>query len=159
MDAFTTPVIVKENSVQHLERIDFSSDSTFKYNEAWLQTFLFDHYQSIPVAEVDTTFSEIIPVCTELNTPAGPLDILYVTPKGKLVILEAKLWRNPEARRKVVAQLLDYAKELNRWSYEDLQREISRVTKKKGNVLFNLVKEKFPDSNEAEFVDEVTRSL
>ncbi len=74
-------------------------------------------------------------------------------------MVEAKLWRNPEARRKVVGQILDYAKELSRWDYEDLQREVSRSTKRKGNVLFDLVAELYPETNEADFVDEVTRSL
>ena len=100
-----------------------------------------------------------MPICMELNTPAGPLDALYVTPTGRLVILEAKLWRNPEARRKVVAQILDYAKEFSRWDYEDLQRETSRRLGRKGNALFELVLEKYPDTNEAQFVDEVQQSL
>ena len=65
----------------------------------------------------------------DLNTPVGLLDILMVTPNGKLVIIETKLWRNPEARRKVIAQILDYAKELSRWNYEDLQRELNRRLK------------------------------
>lgn len=84
---------------------------------------------------------------------------MYATPKGRLVLLEAKLWRNPEARRKVVGQILDYAKELSRWGYEDLQRQVSMATKRKGNVLYDLVRERHPDTDEAAFVDEVTRSL
>jgi len=100
-----------------------------------------------------------MPVCCELNRPAGPLDILYVTKQGKLVITEVKLWRNPEARRKVVAQIIDYAKELNNWDYEDLQREISRKAEQKGNVLYKLAKERWSDLEESAFVDSVSRSL
>ena len=100
-----------------------------------------------------------MPVCCELNRPAGPLDILYVTKQGKLVITEVKLWRNPEARRKVVAQVIDYAKELNNWDYEDLQREISRRAEQKGNVLYKLAKAKWNDLEESAFVDSVSRSL
>jgi hypothetical protein len=74
-------------------------------------------------------------------------------------IVEAKLWRNPEARRKVIGQILDYAKELSRWDYQDLQREISRATGRKGNVLYDLVKDQHPTITEAEFVDDVTRTL
>src|SRR5690554_5194212 len=95
----------------------------------------------------------------EMNTAAGPIDIIYVTPQGKLVIVEAKLWRNPEARRKVIGQVLDYAKELSLWDYEDLQREVSRATGRKGNVLYQIVADQFPETDEALFVDEVTRSL
>ena len=37
------------------------------------------------------------------------LDNLIMTNRGQLALVEVKLWRNPEARRKVVAQALDYA--------------------------------------------------
>ena len=57
-------------------------------------------------------FSGPVPICTELNTPAGAIDNFLVTPKGLPVLVECKLWRNPEARREVVGQILDYAKEL-----------------------------------------------
>jgi len=141
-----------------LSRIPLSGTDS-DYNEEYIQNLVFTHPASLPINEIDTIYSNAIPVCCELNTPAGPLDILYVTPEGRLVIAEAKLWRNPEARRKVVAQILDYAKELSKWDYEDLQREVSKATEKKGNVLFDLVSENHPNIIESEFVDEVTRSL
>jgi hypothetical protein len=46
-----------------------------------------------------------------------------ITPNGDIAIIETKLWRNPDARRKVIAQILDYANELSKWTYEDMQRE------------------------------------
>jgi hypothetical protein len=95
----------------------------------------------------------------EMNTAAGPIDIVYVTPQGKLVIVETKLWRNPEARRKVIGQILDYAKELQNWSYSDLQREVSRRTGEKGNVPYKLVQNHYPNTDESEFVDGISNSL
>ena len=154
-----TPILINvDGNTDVLERVSVSGkDST--YNEAFIQNLAFKYPSCLPIDEIDRAYEGLIPVCIELNTPAGPLDVLYVTPKGKLVVVEAKLWRNPEARRKVVGQILDYAKELARWDYEDLQREVSRATGRKGNVLYDMVSEHHPDTNEAEFVDEVTRSL
>jgi hypothetical protein len=157
--AYSTPVLISGGNSKALEKIGFQSDSNFEYNEKWLQDFLFENAQSLPIDEIDSAYSDIIPVCCELNTPAGPLDVLYVTSQGKLVVAEVKLWRNPEARRKVVAQVIDYAKELNKWDYEDLQREISKQIGKKGNVLFELAKSHWADIEEAAFVDGVSRSL
>lgn len=34
--------------------------------------------------------------------------------------MECKLWRNPQARREVLAQILEYASLLRGWSYGDL---------------------------------------
>ena len=60
----------------------------------------------------------------EIRTAAGPIDNLFVSEDGQLVLVEAKLWRNPEARREVVGQIIDYARELAAWSYTDLDRAI-----------------------------------
>lgn len=141
-----------------MERIPLSGIDPL-YDEAFIQDLAFAHPTCLPVSEIDSAYEDLVPICCELNTPVGPLDILYVTPKGRVVVVEAKLWRNPEARRKVIGQILDYANELSRWNYEDLQREVSRITGKKGNALYEIVKQKHTDLDEANFVDEVTRSL
>ena len=155
--AYGTPLVIKDGGDPIvLSKIEISDGS---YNEKFIQELVFNHPSCLPVSEIDRAYEELVPICMELNTPAGPLDALYVTPTGRLVILEAKLWRNPEARRKVVAQILDYAKEFSRWDYEDLQRETSRRLDRKGNALFELVAKKYPDTNEAQFVDEVQQSL
>ena len=80
-----------------------------------------------------------------------------MNPLGRLTLAEFKLWRNPQARREVIGQILDYAKELASWGYEDLQREVSKTLRRTGNVLYELVREQAPD--EASFVDRVTRHL
>jgi len=46
----------------------------------------------------------------ELPTAAGALDNLWITPEGGIVLGECKLFRNPEARRQVIVQALDYAR-------------------------------------------------
>lgn len=33
----------------------------------------------------------LIPICRELRTPAGPIDVLYATPHARITIFEAKL--------------------------------------------------------------------
>lgn len=128
-------------------------------NEAWLRDLLLRCPEALPAAELDEAFAEPIPVCRELSTPAGPIDALFVNRHGALTLVECKLWRNPQARREVVGQILDYAKELARFRYEDLQREVSRATGMKGNALFQLVSSREGGVFEAPFVDAVTRNL
>lgn len=122
---------------------------------------MFKHPEAIPVSEVDASFAPLIPICVELDTrEAGIIDALYANHLGMLTIAEFKLWRNPEARRKVVAQILDYARVLSRWSYADLQREVSRALRQQGrNALYEIVKAKYPDCDEASFIDAVSRNL
>lgn len=127
--AFAAPLIVQPDQTSApLVRVRLSgAESTAVYSEDWLQNLLYSHPQSLPIAEIDDSFSGLVPLCREMDTPAGPVDVVYITPSGRPVIVEAKLWRNPEARRKVIGQVLDYAKELSRWNYETFDAAVRRA--------------------------------
>ncbi len=129
-------------------------------DEATLQKLLFDHPECLPIAAIDSAYGDAVPICRELSVPAGSIDALYVNALGRLTLCEFKLWRNPQARREVIGQILDYAKDLASWSYEDLQRQVSLALGGEGsNILYKLVSKRHPDVIEAEFVDNVTRHL
>lgn len=128
-------------------------------DESSLRNLMFEFPETLPVGAIDAAFAHPVPVCRELSTPAGRVDAVYVNSLGRLVLAEFKLWRNPQARREVIGQILDYAKEFASWSYEDLQREVSRALGRKGNVLYELVRSHTPDLDEADFVDRVSRHL
>ncbi|BCB22467.1 hypothetical protein OCUBac02_53610 (plasmid) [Bosea sp. ANAM02] len=104
-------------------------------------------------------FSGAVSVCTELNTPAGPIDNFLVTASGLPVLVECKLWRNPEARREITGQILDYAKELAKWSSADLHREVNRRLKRHDNALLEIVRRVNPAVDEMEFNDALTTNL
>lgn len=152
--AHGNPILIKNNSVNILNRVN-------PFVEKDLQDIIFGHPECIPISDLDESYNPLIPVCKELSTNAGPLDIFMITPNGDLVVIETKLWANPESRRKVVAQILDYAKEMSKWSYSDLQREVNRNLKTKGNHLYDIVLNTSHDTtlNETDFVDAVSRNL
>ena len=152
--AYGQPILLKGKNVISLNKDDI-------VDELSIQNLVFDNPSCLPISDIDESFNPIIPVCKELRTPVGPLDILMITPNGDIAIMETKLWRNPEARRKVIAQILDYANELSKWTYEDLQRELNRKLNRKGNTLYEIAKEYDPNLvlNEADFVDNVSRNL
>ena len=152
--AHGNPILIKNNSVNILNRVN-------PFVEKDLQDIIFDHPECVPISDLDESYNPLIPVCKELSTNAGPLDIFMITPNGDLGVIETKLWANPESRRKVVAQILDYAKEMSKWSYSDLQREVNRNLKTKGNHLYDIVLNTSHDAtlNETDFVDAVSRNL
>jgi len=157
MSAFTAPIIITGNDALSLERISLSANNSDSFSEKWLQNIVFENPGCLPVKEIDPHIGDLIPICTEIETGAGPADILFVTPTGQLILVETKLWRNPEARREVVAQILDYAKQLTSWTYEDLVRE-SAVATKQGQDYFSGCLSKY-GVDESAFVDGVNRSL
>lgn len=126
-----------EDHVASAERLAFGETSG--RNEAWLRDTLFSNPMILPTQDIDPSFAPLVPLCTELRTEAAPLDIAYINQDGRLTLVECKLWRNPEARRKVVAQVLDYARAISQWSYSDLQRQVSQATGRKGNIPYENV--------------------
>lgn len=129
------------------------------YDEAWLRDTIFDHPELLPISEIDQAFGPLIPLCKELRTDAGPIDAVFINDRGRLTIVECKLWRNPQARREVVAQTLDYVSAVSKWSYADLQRQVSAAVGQKENVPFLLARRHQSKLNEAQFIDSVAKSL
>lgn len=131
-----------------------------KRDEAWLRDILFEHPDIIPVNELDATFGPLIPLCKELRTEAGPVDAVFINEQGRLTILECKLWKNPQARREVIAQTLHYVSALTGWSYADLQRQTSAAVGRPGLSPFEIVRKAVGDGvKEQEFVDSASRAL
>lgn len=147
------PYLVTANASYPLETAEGA------FNEVWLQEFVFHHGDALPIAEIEPVFGALIPVCMELSTKAGPVDLVFINSEGLLTLVECKLWKNPEARREVVAQILDYAKEISAWSYEELEDAIQRSSKHNVQSLYKLVSSSSEDLDEGDFVDSVNRNL
>jgi hypothetical protein len=159
----TTPLFIdrleQSGTVRALDKLSFDSRA---HDEAWLQTLIYRFPQLLPVAEIEPAFGSLVSVCMELPTPVGSVDNLYITENGNLAIAECKLWKNPQARREVVAQIIDYAHSMAKWSYEDLEsatRSGIRPDDERVSVgLFSLVSDE-SDMDERDFVDALSRNL
>ena len=66
-------------------------------DESSLRDLLFRFPRSLPVAAIDAAYSDPVPICRELYTPAGYVDALYINALSRLILAEFKLWRNPQA--------------------------------------------------------------
>jgi hypothetical protein len=136
--------------------------SSESYGEAWVQALIHRFPEALPIEDIEPGLASAVSVCMEMPTAAGSVDNLLVTTRGDLVLVECKLWRNPEARREVVAQIMDYARSMASWSYEDLEAAIPRgITPDGGQPsgrLYDIVGGE-QVSEEAAFVDAVARNL
>lgn len=161
---FGVPVLVKaDGSAESLRPVPLTKQGHSTYDEVWLQRLLFAHPDALPIAEIDASFRPLIPLCMEMDTPAGSVDAVFVTPTGRLALLEAKLWRNPEARREVIGQILDYAKELPAWDYSRLDVAVRQARRRVDGDNFpgiaELVARHTPGLVLHHFQDAVTKSL
>jgi hypothetical protein len=154
---FTTPLIVRSGQAVRLQRIPFSEKT---FDESWLQELLFNHPALIPFHDLEPSRIQFL-WCVNFPLRAGSLDLLYMNSKGFMTLVETKLWRNPEARRIVVGQIIDYAKEMARWSYEDLVKTLRRAGMKGiRDPLVEIFRElEGEEFDERRFIDQVSSNL
>lgn len=107
-------------------RLGQTADEHGKRRGAFIKTLVDDHPLLAPMADIEPDFTPLISVCMELPPPAGYIDNLWITPWGGLALGEAKLVLNPQARREVV---LDYARAVADWSYDDLEVRVRAALK------------------------------
>jgi hypothetical protein len=116
----------------------------------------------LPIRDIEPVLDPLKSACIELPMPAGNADNLFLNPAGGIALVECKLWRNPESRRKVVAQMLDYARCLTNWRYEDLEAAVARASCSQSRrpppaKLTDIFQS--DDFDETAFVDGVNRNL
>lgn len=78
------------------------------------------------------------------------------------MLAECKLWRNPEARRQLVAQVIDYARCLVDWTYDDLEQAIANAQLPDGSQPSGSLWERVAPAAELEesaFIDALSRNL
>ncbi len=150
------PAIVSGNNVEVLSRIPLSGNV---FQESWLQYVLEKEPGILPTGYVDAVYAPLLCVAREVPVQGNSIDNLYVSAKGYLVIVETKLWRNPESKRKVISQIIDYAKDLKDWDYSKLDAVFS--SSHDGQSLFSaMVQKGYQEAeDQAYFVDIVEANI
>ena len=155
------PILIKDEKANGLDRIPIDAKA---FNEDWIQKLIHNNPDILPISEIDTGFTPAISIGREVSTLVGYIDNLFISPDGYLTVVETKLWRSPEARREVVGQILDYAKELNKWTFTDLDntvRQFNQLYNNNTDGLLTTVR-KYAELDEAEetfFIDNVSKNL
>jgi hypothetical protein len=132
------------------------------HDEAWLRDLVFDHPELLPIGEIEPVLDPLFSACIELPLASGNADNLFLNSNGGIALVECKLWRNPEARRKVVAQVIDYARCLTTWRYDDLERAVLKASLPGGAKTPQRIADLFGatgDFDEVSFIDNINRNL
>uniref|UniRef100_A0A7V4KBL8 DUF91 domain-containing protein n=1 Tax=Fervidobacterium pennivorans TaxID=93466 RepID=A0A7V4KBL8_FERPE len=107
--------------------------------ESELQKLLVESPSLITIDEIREGASPLVFAVSEFGLPgSGASDVLAFSPQGDIAIIECKLAANPEVKRKVIGQILEYAAYLWGMSYEEVD---GRIQKLKGKSLADLVAE------------------
>jgi len=153
-------VVVVDGDGVVQKRYSPASPQNQHFTEAFLQKLVFEEPKLLSTEEIGSEYANLIPLCRELSVKSGSIDVVYITLEGKICLVETKLFRNPEAHRTVVAQVIDYAKDLSGMSFVDF---CEAVTKAKGEesikALFRKIRQKQPEFNEIELQQNIQLSL
>ncbi len=98
-----------------------------KGNESWQSPVDSGYADEAQLQEMIAEFPELLPgvnhdsfVCREFNTNSGPVDLVVINSRdGGVTLVECKLARNPEVRRKIVGQIIDYAASMSKLSFDE----------------------------------------
>src|SRR5437773_11770677 len=111
------PFLIQNDTIG--DRLHAVGENENLHDESWLQEVLRKQPGILPTAEIEPVFHPLVPIGREVSAGMGSIDNLYISHRGYLVLVETKLWRNPEAKREVVAQAIDYGSSIAKWSYTD----------------------------------------
>lgn len=156
------PILIRnDEEPRFLKRIP-TTEKLFQ--EDWLQKLIFEHPSLLPASEIESAFSPLISIGREIPTSVGSIDNLFISPQGYLTIVETKLWRNPEARREVVGQIVDYAKDVSKWSFDDLDTKVKTYFKTAQNRKIGIIDairehNEVEDEEESELIDAITKHM
>lgn len=104
-------------------------------NEKELQ----DYIESLPsilnaISQLNRQDYPLYILKRELSVASGSIDFLATDVDGSLYIIETKLAQNPELRRAVIGQVIEYASNLTDASYERISKECIKYLKKPGSL-------------------------
>lgn len=153
-----TPILIdKSNKYEKLNRVLLSQENL---DEGWLQNLLAKHPSALPTADIEPIYAPLFLIGQEIQTENGRIDIMYVTPSGHLVIVETKLWSNPDARRAVVGQILEYATAVKNWDYEKVNQAYQAYNKTRTSLFDALVAAGHKEaSDQIEFIDVLNKNI
>ncbi len=84
-----------------------------QFDESFIKELLAVHPALLPVKFLRADAEDLLCIGREVPLPSGnAIDNLYLSTSGYPVVVEAKLWRNAEARRYVFGQVVEYTREL-----------------------------------------------
>lgn len=119
--------------------------------EGKLQDYLEEYPSLIPLAEIVEGASELLCIGREVGAGQGAMDLLFIDKDSLLTVVETKLAKNPEARRTVIGQIIEYASYISQWTADDVYRIANEYLK---SDLDEIIQE----MSDGEFSDEDFRS-
>jgi hypothetical protein len=134
------------------------------FDERFIQELLVAHPALLPVAALRPDIGDLVCIGREVPTrDSGAIDNLYLSTGGYVVVVETKLWRNPQSRREVISQVLDYVKDIVSRDFDWLESVWTQFCQDCGDrprpLLDAMSQVSDEELDEGEFVDRVHKAI
>jgi|GEM_PF-6876318 len=150
------PYLIGNGTYIPLDRVDLESKEIM---ESTLQEAIANCPNMLPFTEVDESLGQFTHLCREFQTIKGPIDHLLLGEHGEISIVETKLWKNPEARRQVLGQIIDYSSQLRGVTFIEFESKLKYVRKNEDS-LFQIYQKAFGDRySEEDLIDSISDTL
>lgn len=137
-------LLIDGEDIKVIDKIKFTEESK-------LQNYFEKYPTIIPLSDILEGASDLLCIGREVSVPSGAIDLLFIDKDGLLTILETKLVKNPEIRRTVIGQIIEYASYISQWTADDVYRIVNEYLKSN-------LDEAMQEMREGEFSDEDFRS-
>lgn len=132
--------------------------------EEALQTLIEQYPEVLPGRQMDPGSDDpprFVLLCREMPIGGWSLDHLLVDQRAVLSLVEAKLVQNPEARREVIGQIMEYAANAaESWGNGRARTAAAEFWSKRGRDVDEVIRERFGGEIDVEaFWDEVEENL
>ena len=111
-------------------------------DEKEFESLLEAHPEALPIGKIDPIADLAVVIGRQVTIPIGSIDLLFLDNKGRLILVECKLVKNPEARREVLSQLIEYGLYVSRnWNPQrvlSIVEEYTRKQKVKTDIMSSL---------------------
>ena len=137
---------------------DWSTAELISYkDEVHMQEIIYNKLDVIPFEDIQPKSANLMKIpIKELGLPgSGSTDIVVVDQEGTIYIIETKLAKNPEAKRQVVGQILEYAAFLGEQDFNWLDSQVKSKQGKNFTEFFQDIQ----DWDKEIFEDNVANNL
>jgi hypothetical protein len=129
--------------LRHGKSEEWNMVESAKYqDENELQKLLADSPSIISIGDVRPGAGALVTAVREFPLDIGYVDLVTFSAQGDMVIIECKLADNPEIKRKVIGQALEYGAHIWGMSYAELDEKVKTRT---GKNLAPLIEEQADD--------------
>ena len=152
IDRFDEVFLLKDDKLDPMPSHSMRDGWKGKSLEEALQTFLENYPQIIPGNQIDPDDPpQFVLLGREMPIGSWSLDHLFVDQNGILALVETKLFQNPESRREVIGQIIEYAaNSLEFWSGGKARLNATKFWKNKNKNLDEIMLEEFGQGLEIE---------